>query len=137
MRLLGIDPGKKRVGLAVTDPLRIICSPLDTVDRPQLIAYLRGYINQEEVASFILGLPKGLNGQETDGTLHALEIEKDLKRAFPSISVVLHDERFTSKMASQAIIQSGTRKKARRDKGLVDRTSAAIILQSYLEATAS
>ena len=133
-RLLAIDYGSKRIGLAVTDPLRIIASPLDTVATHQIIHYLTVYCQQEPVDAFIVGLPKNLDNSDTHATQPVRAFVRQLERKFPEQPVYLHDERFTSKMALDAMIAGGTSKKYRRQKGNIDKVSATIILQSYLEA---
>ena len=133
-RILAIDYGSKRVGLAVTDPLQIIASPLDTVHSKDVIAFLKQYDEQEELESFVLGMPKKLDNTATNATPLVKQFHKLLKKNFPQKPVYLHDERFTSKMALDAMIAGGAKKKDRREKGNIDKVSAAIILQSYLES---
>ena len=133
-RILAIDYGSKRVGLAVTDPLQIIASPLDTVHSKNVIQILKDYDLQEGIESFVLGMPKRLNNTDTNATPLVRQFEKLLKKNFPEKAVYLHDERFTSKMALDAMISGGSKKKDRREKGNIDKVSAAIILQSYLES---
>lgn len=134
-RLLAIDYGLKRVGLAVTDPLRIIASPLDTVATHQIVQYLTDYCQREPVDAFVVGLPKKLDNSDTHATQPVRAFVRQLEKKFPHQPVHLHDERFTSKMALDAMIAGGTSKKYRRQKENVDKVSATIILQSYLEAT--
>ncbi|WP_234736070.1 Holliday junction resolvase RuvX [Tellurirhabdus bombi] len=133
-RLLSIDYGAKRTGLAVTDPLQIIASALDTVPTHQLLDYLKKYVATEAVEAFIVGLPKHLDGSDTDNTPRVQGFVKRLQAALPDIPVHWHDERFTSRMALQSMIASGTKKKDRRDKGNIDKVSAVIILQSYMSS---
>ncbi len=133
-RILGIDYGRKRTGLATTDPLRIIASPLETVRTHDLMRYLTDYCQQEPVDIFVVGLPRRLDNSDTDITQDVRTFARKLQQQFPERTVDLHDERFTSRMAMQALIAGGTTKKYRRDKGNIDRVSATIILQSYLEA---
>lgn len=133
-RILAIDYGRKRVGLAVTDPLQIIASPLQTVHSKDVIQYLKDYDLAEGIESFVLGMPMNLNNQPTDATADAQQFERLLKKHFPEKAVYLQDERFTSKMAMAAMIAGGMKKKDRREKGNVDKISAAIILQSFLES---
>jgi len=131
-RILAIDYGTKRVGLAVTDPNQIIATGLDTVHASEIIAYLKKYLTSESVECFVVGEPRQMNYTESQS---AAEIEKfiiALKKNFPLIPVERTDERFTSKMAQQAILASGVKKKERQNKGLVDMTSAVILLQSYM-----
>jgi len=133
-RILAIDYGTKRVGLAVTDPLRIIASPLETVHSKDVIQFLKEYEAREGIDEIVLGMPKKLDGTDTNATQHVQQFHKNLKKQFPEKPVYLHDERFTSKIALQAMIASGSKKKDRRNKGNIDKVSAAVILQSYLES---
>jgi len=133
-RILAIDYGTKRVGLAVTDPLRIIASPLQTVHAKDVIEFLKTYDAQEGIDELVLGMPKKLDGSATNATAHVEQFHKNLKKQFPEKPVYLHDERFTSKIALEAMIASGSKKKDRRNKGNIDKVSAAVILQSYLES---
>jgi putative Holliday junction resolvase len=134
-RIIAIDHGLKRTGLAVTDPLQIIASALDTVPTPQLMDYLRKYVAREQVEGFVVGMPTNLDGRATDATpaVHAFLVE--LKKAFPGQWVETLDERFTSSMAQQTMLQSGIGRMARRDKGTLDRISATILLQGWMERT--
>ena len=134
---MGIDYGLKRVGLAVTDPLRIIASPLETVRAHDIIHYLTDYCKREPVDAFVVGLPKQLDNSDTHATQPVRAFVRQLQKKFPQQSVHLHDERFTSRMAMAAMIAGGTTKKYRRQKGNIDKVSATIILQSYLEANPS
>ena len=131
-RVLAIDHGRKRTGLAVTDPLRIIASALDTVPTAEVIAYLKAYLAREEVDGFVVGLPMGLDGRPTDATAGVEAFLKQLRKAFPGKWIETVDERFTSSLAKQAVLQSGIGRKARRDKAQLDRISATIILQDWL-----
>ncbi len=133
-RLLAIDFGTKRTGIAVTDPLQLIASALETVPSHQLLQYLKAYVEREPVEAFIVGLPKRLDGTDTDNTPRVRRFVELLQKALPAIPVHWHDERFTSVMALQAMIAGGSTKKDRRDKGNIDKVSAAIILQSYMES---
>lgn len=133
MRVLAIDHGQKRTGLAVTDPARIIASALETVSTPDVFAFLKGYIAKERVEGFVVGLPVNLNGSDTDATPHVRGFIAELKKRFPAQWVETVDERLTSRMAQQTVLASGIGKQARRDKGALDRISATIILQSWLE----
>ena len=133
-RILSIDYGKKRTGLAVTDPLQIIANGLATVETEQLIWYLKQYFAKEEVEKVIIGYPLGLDGKETDITKKVEKFYSQFQKLFPAIPAQLMDERFTSKMASQAIIDSGLKKKDRQNKALVDEVSAIILLQGYLSS---
>jgi putative Holliday junction resolvase len=132
-RILAIDYGSKRVGIAVTDPLKMIATGLTTVHSKDVIQFIKDYMAKEQVDAFVLGEPKRLNNTDTDATRLVNAILNLLKKTFPDMPIHRIDERFTSKMASQAIIMSGVKKKGRRDKALVDVVSATIILQSYLE----
>lgn len=132
-RILAIDYGKKRTGLAVSDPLRIIASGLATVDTEQLVPYLKQYIAQEGVDTILLGHPRRLDGTDNDITAKVEKFFGRLQQLFPSCAVKLVDERFTSKMAFQTMIDSGLNKQERRNKALVDEISATILLQGYLE----
>ena len=133
-RLLSIDYGRKRTGLAVTDPLQIIATPLTTVPTHQLISYLTTYCQQEEVEKFVLGYPIRLDGSDTDTTPEVKALAKQLEKKFAGKPIHLHDERFTSQLALEAMIAGGTSKKYRRQKENIDKISATIILQSYLAA---
>ncbi|MGA0557596.1 Holliday junction resolvase RuvX [Larkinella sp. VNQ87] len=133
-RLLAIDYGTKRTGLAVTDPLQLIATALETVPTHQLLDYLKRYVSDEPVEAFVVGLPTRLDGTDTDNTPRVRAFVEKLKTAFPAISVQWHDERFTSSMALQAMIAGGTKKKDRREKGNIDKVSAVIILQSFMES---
>ena len=133
-RILAIDLGTKRTGLAVTDPLVIVASPLETIPTHQLLDYLKRYTKTEEVSTIVLGWPKSLDGTDTNMTRPVISLEKKLKKTFPEINVELVDERFTSKMAMQSMINMGSKKKDRKEKaGNLDKISAAIILQTYLD----
>ncbi len=133
-RILAIDLGTKRTGLAVTDPLKILANPLETIETGQLINYLKSYCAKEEVEAFVLGLPTRLNGQDNEMTPRVMKMKEELEKAFPEKKIILEDERFTSKMALQSMIAMGSKKKDRKEKaGNLDKVSAAIILQSYLE----
>lgn len=132
-RILAIDLGTKRTGLAVTDPLKILANPLETIETGQLMAYLKSYCSKEEVEILVLGLPIQLNGQDNEMTPRVLKLKEELEKAFPEKKIALVDERFTSKMAMQSMIAMGSKKKDRKEKaGNLDKVSAAIILQSYL-----
>lgn len=133
-RILAIDLGTKRTGLAVTDPLKILANPLETIETGQLINFLKSYCAKEEVEAIVLGLPTRLNGQDNEMTPRVMKLKEELEKAFPQQKIALEDERFTSKMAMQSMITMGSKKKDRKEKaGNLDKVSAAIILQSYLE----
>ncbi len=131
-RILALDFGKKRTGVAVTDPLQLIASGLTTVETKQLIPFLNDYCSREVVDVFVVGLPKQMNNQPSESEVLIQPFIKTLKKAFPNISVEREDERFTSKMAFQSMIDSGMTKKQRQNKAIVDEISATLILQSYL-----
>ena len=124
----------KEWGLAVTDPLQIIASPLDTVHSKDLVRYLKGFDQNEGIEEIVLGLPTKLDGKDTNITQQVKELHKHLQKQFPEKPVNLHDERFTSKIALDAMIAGGYKKKDRREKGNIDKVSATVILQSYLES---
>jgi putative Holliday junction resolvase len=132
-RIIGIDHGRKRTGIAVTDPSRIIASPLTTVPTHELIEFLKKYISEEDVDGIVVGEPKQMDYSASESEQFIKPFLKQLKKTFPEITIERVDERFTSKMAMQAILDSGINKKRRRDKALVDKVSAAIILQTYLD----
>jgi len=131
-RILAIDYGTKRTGLAVTDPMQIIASGLTTVDTKELIEYLKTYITTEDVEKFVVGEPKQMDNTASESEVHIQKFLEKLQKAIPHIPVVRVDERFTSKMAFQTMIDSGLKKKQRQNKALVDEISATLILQSYL-----
>ena len=133
-RIIAIDYGTKRTGLAVTDPLRIIANALDTVETKGLEKWLADYFTKNEVDIIVLGKPSQMNGQPSETMRFIEPLATRLRRAYPDKEVVLYDERFTSVMAHRAILESGIGKMARRDKALVDRISATIILQSYMDS---
>jgi putative Holliday junction resolvase len=132
-RILGIDYGTKRVGLAVTDPLQIIATALDTVHSMDLFSFIKEYMKTEEIERIVIGMPKNLNNEATHSTPHVVGVVRKLKKEFPQIPVIEVDERFTSKLAFNTMIASGINKKKRAEKGTIDKLSATIILQSYLE----
>jgi putative Holliday junction resolvase len=131
-RVLAIDYGLKRVGLAVTDPLRMFAQPLQTVPASQLIDFLADYLKKEEVTEIVLGMPVDLLSRPTDTTKPAQNLYKKLLNKFPTIKIHLIDERFTTIMARQSILEAGAGKKQRADKKIMDKVSAAIILQDFL-----
>lgn len=132
-RILSIDYGLKRTGLAVTDPFKIIATGLTTVDSKELIAYLKKYIAQEAVELIIIGEPKNLDDSDTHATPLVVACIAELKKHFPQVPVKKVDERYTSKLAVQSMVQSGMKKKDRRNKALVDEIAATILLQEYLQ----
>lgn len=131
-RILAIDYGTKRTGLAVTDPMQIIASGLTTVDTKELIQYLKTYVTTEEVEKFVVGEPKQMDNTASESEVHIQKFLEKLSKEFINIPIVRVDERFTSKMAFQTMIDSGLKKKQRQNKALVDEISATLILQSYL-----
>lgn len=131
-RLLAIDYGLKRTGIAVTDELQIIASGLTTVESPKLLAFLKDYFTKEKVVTVIIGDPKQMNGQPSQSAPLVEAFIVSFLQQFPEIEIVRVDERFTSKMAFQTMIDSGMKKKQRQDKGLIDEISATILLQDYL-----
>jgi putative holliday junction resolvase len=133
-RIISIDYGKKRTGLAVTDPLQIIATGLTTVETPQLFKYLKAYFAKEPVELIIMGEPKNMDDSDTHATPLVKQAVARLKREFPAIPIKMVDERFTSKMASQAMIDMGMKKKQRQNKALVDEIAATIMLQEYLRS---
>lgn len=133
-RILAIDYGQKRVGLAVTDMLHITANGLDTVSAYEVIPYLEKYLAREPVEKFIIGLPTQMNGQESDSMQYIRPFVTALQRKFPDIELIYVDERFTSVLAHKAMLEGGLKKKDRQNKALVDKISATIILQSYLES---
>lgn len=135
-RILAIDYGTRRTGLAVTDPLRIIAGALATVETKQLEKYLAYYFSKNDVDIIVLGKPSQMNGQPSETMRYIEPLAGRLRHAYPNKEVVLWDERFTSVMAHRTILESGIGKMARRDKALVDRISATIILQSYMDSAA-
>lgn len=130
---MAIDYGAKRTGLAVTDPLKIISGPLTTVETPQLFNFLKDYFKKETVELIIIGDPRNLNDTDTHATPLVKKIIERLKKEFPSIPVITVDERYTSKMAKGAMITMGMKKMQRRDKAMVDKIAAAMMLQEYME----
>lgn len=132
-RILAIDYGKVRTGLAVTDPLRIIATALETVKTQNLLPYLETYLKNEAVDEFVIGLPVSLKSEDTPTTSMVRDFAKVLTEKFPQIPLHLVDERFTSKMAMDTLISAGVKKKDRKVKGNTDLISAVIILQSYMQ----
>ncbi len=132
-RILAIDYGTKRIGLAVTDPARIFASPLDTVSPAKFEDYIGDYLKSEVVDEFVIGYPVQMNNQPGEVVRHINPFIKKLKKLYPDKQIHLVDERFTSQMAFQAMVDGGVKKKDRLNKALVDKISAAIILQSFLD----
>ncbi len=129
---MAIDFGKKRTGIAVTDELQIIASGLTTVNTDELLSFLKTYISKNKVELFLIGKPKQMNNTDSESEILILPFLKNLEKQIPQIPILRVDERFTSKMAFQTMIDGGLNKKQRRNKALVDEISATIILQSYL-----
>lgn len=135
MRILSIDYGKKRTGLAVTDPLQIIAGGLGTVETSVLYEYIEAYIQREQVERIVIGKPMQPNGQPSENMVRVENFYNRLRKAHPEIPIEYYDERFTSVLAHRAMIDGGVKKKTRREnKGLVDEISATIILQDYLQS---
>lgn len=132
-RILAIDYGKKRTGLAVTDPLQIIAQPLTTVETKTLEKFLSEYIDKEDVETIVFGYPKHLDNTDADIFPEIKEFAKKISENFPQIHIDFLDERYTSKRAVESMIQAGIKKKKRRVKGNIDKIAATIILQDYLE----
>lgn len=133
---MAFDYGTKRIGLAVTDPMQIIATGLDTIHPNKIIDYLKKYFQTEQVERFIVGEPKQMDNTPSQSAIHVKGFVNLLNKTFPDIPVEMLDERFTSKMASAAILQGGVKKMDRRNKELVDTVSAVILLQSWMEKRA-
>ena len=133
-RLLSIDYGKKRTGIAVSDPLQIIANGLTTVETSKLFEFLEDYLKKEEVESIIVGLPKQMSGELSENMKRIEPFVNRLKKIYPTINIEYFDERFSSKLAQRAMIDGGLKKQDRRNKALVDEISATIILQGYMES---
>jgi len=136
-RIIAIDYGKKRTGIAVTDPLRIIASGLKTVATEEIFPFLKDYFSIENVATVIIGEPKQMNGNPSESSEIIEEFVLQFQKEFPEIKIERMDERFTSKIASKMIVESGLKKKKRQDKSLLDSISATIMLQDYLSKNCS
>ena len=134
MRILSIDFGRKRTGLAVTDPLQIIAGGLATVATSSLFDYLKDYISKEEVEKIVIGEPRKPNGEPSENYERVRQLVNRWKKAVPAVPIEYYDERFTSVLAHRAMIDGGLKKQARRNKSLVDEISATIILQDYMES---
>lgn len=132
-RLIGIDYGRKRTGIAASDPLGIFASALETVPSAKIIEYLKKYSEKETITRFVVGYPYNLNGQPSEAARDVDAFLPSLKKAFPGVPVTLEDERFTSVLAHRAMIDGGMKYKDRKDKNSVDKISAAIILQGYMD----
>lgn len=132
-RILAIDYGKKRTGLAVTDILRITANPLLTIETSHLLSWLEDYLKKEQVDTIVIGYPRQMNGQDSETVPLIRACEQQIRTRFPHIPVVEYDERFTSVIAHQAMIAGGMKKKNRQDKAQVDKLAACIILEGYME----
>ena len=132
-RYIGIDYGRKRMGIAASDPLGIFATALDTIDSTKLIEYLKNYATGERILAFVVGYPVNMDGKPSEAQADVDLFLKQLGKAFPGVPVQLEDERFTSVLAQRVMIDGGMKKSDRREKGSVDRISAALILQSYLD----
>lgn len=132
-RIMAFDYGTKRVGIAVTDPLKMIANGLTTIHPKDAVEFLNKYLATEEVEIFVVGEPKQMDGTASQSLQHVKGFVTILKKNFPDMPVTMMDERFTSKMASAVIAKSGLKKSARQDKALIDTVAATIILQSYME----
>ncbi|MBQ7686817.1 MAG: Holliday junction resolvase RuvX [Bacteroidaceae bacterium] len=132
-RIMSIDYGQKRTGIAVSDPLQMIANGLTTVDTAQLLDFIADYLSKEQVERIVVGYPKQTNGEDSENMKRITPFVNRLRKLYPTITVELYDERFTSVLAHRAIIESGIGRKSRQDKALVDKISATIILQDYME----
>ncbi len=131
-RIIAIDYGTKRSGIAVTDELQLIASGLTTVETKELLSFLKKYLSEEKVEAVVLGEPKRMSGEASDVEVNILRFSQSIIKTLPNLTIIRQDERFTSKMAFQTMIDSGIGKKKRQNKALVDQISATIILQDYL-----
>lgn len=131
-RILAIDYGRKRVGIAVTDPLKIIANGLTTVKSCDVLKFLSDYLTKEIVELIVVGLPKTMNNEESDSMQYIKPFVEKLKKQHPNVPVEMYDERFTSVLAHKAMLEGGLKKKERQNKALVDEISATIILQSFM-----
>ena len=133
-RILAIDYGQKRTGIAVTDPLQMIANGLTTIETKELERFIIDYVAKEEVETIVMGKPTQMNGENSENMKRIEPFFNRLKKLFPNKEIVYYDERFTSVLAHQTMLQSGIGKKARQNKGLVDKISATIILEDYLQS---
>ena len=131
-RVVALDYGRKRTGIAVTDPLQLIASGLTTMPTHELLDFLKRYLEEEDVVRFIVGEPKQMNNTPSEAEIYIAPFLNRLEKTFPKVPIERQDERFTSKMAFQSMIEGGLKKKQRRNKALIDEISATIILQAYL-----
>lgn len=134
-RIVAIDYGLKRTGLAVTDPLQLIATALTTIETPRLFNFLKDYCQREKVSMFLIGEPKNLDDSETHASAPVAAAIKRLKKLFPAIPVQTIDERYSSKLASRAMIDMGMKKKQRQEKGMIDQIAATMLLQEYLSSS--
>lgn len=132
-RLLGIDYGTKRIGLAVTDPLQMFASPLTTISTKDFYSYITEYLKKEKIEAFVIGYPVTMNNQPSESVIYINPFIKSLKKKYPETKIHLVDERFTSTMALRTMIDGGVKKMGRQDKSMIDKISASIILQSFLD----
>ena len=132
-RIVALDVGQKRTGIAVTDPMQVIATGLCTQPTHEVVHFLKEYLAANEVELLVLGEPQTVHGEPSESMQFIMPLLKHIERTFPELPIQMHDERFTSRMAQRAILESGAKKKQRQDKGLVDKVSATIILQSFLE----
>ncbi len=135
-RVMSFDYGTKRIGIAVTDPLQMIATGLDNIHPKDIIEYLKKYLQTEQIETFVVGEPKQMDNTPSQSAIHVRGFVNLLKKTFPEIPVDMMDERFTSKMASAAILAGGVKKTGRQNKALVDTVSAVILLQSWMEQRA-
>ena len=136
-RIMSIDYGQKRTGIAVSDPLQMIANGLTTVDTVQLLDFIADYLSKEQVERIVVGYPKQANGEDSENMKRITPFVNRLRKLYPNITIELYDERFTSVLAHRAMIESGISRKARQDKALVDKISATIILQDYMASRGS
>jgi putative Holliday junction resolvase len=132
-RIIGIDYGNKRIGLAVTDPLRLFASPLTTINPADFDQFIADYLLKEKIDAFVIGYPRQMNNQPSESVRYINPFIKKLRNKYPDITVHLADERFTSQMAMKSMIEGGVKKSDRQDKSMIDRISASIILQSWID----
>jgi putative Holliday junction resolvase len=136
-RIIGIDYGLKRIGLAVTDPLQMFASPLTTVSPGEFDKFILDYLKKNEIDAFVIGYPVQMNNQPSESVIYINPFIKKLKKTYPEKHIYLADERFTSQMAIRTMVEGGVKKKDRQDKAMVDKISASIILQSFLDNRAN
>jgi putative Holliday junction resolvase len=132
-RIIGIDYGRKRIGIAVTDPLQMFASPLTTISPPEFDNFMKDYLKNEKIDAFVIGYPRQMNNQPSESVKYIDPFIRKLKKNYPEIEVHCADERFTSRIAFRTMIEGGVKKEERKDKAMVDRISASIILQSFLD----